>query len=67
MAGRFASKIGAKTLVMMHFSQRYRPSSDELKEGEDSVDKLVQQAKQYFSGEVIAADDFTVIRIPLPR
>ncbi len=67
MAGRFASCIKAKKLVMTHFSQRYRSSNDEIKKDEVSVDKLLQQAKNYFKGEVIAADDFTVINVPLPR
>eukprot|EP00794_Sanderia_malayensis_P020256 gene20256-22240_t len=67
MAGRFGNKVGAKRLVMTHFSQRYRPMNDELKKGEESLDKLVKQAGENFNGEIVAANDFTVIKLPLPR
>ena len=66
MAGQFASKIEAKLLVINHFSQRYKPLECELKEGDLPVTKLIEQAKDCFSGEVIAADDFKVIPIKLP-
>lgn len=67
MAGRFATKLKAKKLILTHYSQRYRPIDSELKEGESSIAKLLEQAKESFQGEVIAADDFTIVSCPLPK
>ena len=67
MAGRFASHLEAKRLVLTHFSQRYRPINSELKHGEESIVKLLNQAQEHFRGQVIAANDFTVISLPLPK
>ena len=67
MAGRFATKLRAKELILTHYSQRYRPIDSELKEGESSVAKLLQQAKESFEGEVIAADDLKVVACAFPK
>eukprot|EP00795_Rhopilema_esculentum_P003068 gene3069-1353_t len=67
MAGKFATRIGAKKLIISHFSQRYRPIDSVLKGDEVSVSKLLQQAKENFATEVIAADDFKIVAIETPK
>ncbi|WP_345493270.1 ribonuclease Z [Nocardia callitridis] len=52
-AARVAAKAGAHTLVLTHFSQRYR-----------SLDDHLTEAEKYFTGEIHIATDLT--RIPLP-
>ena len=63
MAGRFATLIRARTLVITHFSQRYRAGNDGMRSGAESVEKLIKQAKDHFNGEVVAADDLLVIPV----
>lgn len=45
-AGKVAQKAGAKTLILGHYSKRYR-----------TTDALVAQAQEEFTGQVIAADE----------
>ncbi|MEU7140451.1 ribonuclease Z [Nocardia sp. NPDC046473] len=52
-AARIAADAGTRTLVLTHFSQRYRDLSDHLAE-----------ARQHFPGTIHIATDLT--RIPLP-
>lgn len=69
MAGRFATSIRAKKLVLTHFSQRYKSVGNaeptiNVDESEN-VSKLVKQAEKTFTGCIIAADDFMVIQVLL--
>eukprot|EP00898_Chlorokybus_atmophyticus_P001827 jgi/Chlat1/2645/Chrsp178S02487 len=75
MAGKFASRIAARQLVLTHFSARYeayRTSGDgedvEMRFADDSraVELLIRQAQAAFpDGKVSAARDY--LRIPVPR
>ena len=68
MTGLFAKKLGARKLVLTHFSQRYRGIEEEEKDGSVSVQILVDEAKQaYESNNVVAAHDLMVVPIPLPK
>lgn len=52
-AARIAAEAGVRTLVLTHFSQRYRTLDDHLVE-----------ARREFTGDIVIATDLT--RIPLP-
>lgn len=55
MAGAFAAKLGARSLILTHFSQRYDGSDP------DEMGKLVKQAEAAFEGgPVFAAYDLYV-------
>ncbi|XP_042892401.1 zinc phosphodiesterase ELAC protein 1-like [Penaeus japonicus] len=64
----FAKGVNAKVLLLNHFSQRYSPSSKEsLKEGEETVALLEEQAQAAAAGSgmsVQCADDFFVYEVP---
>ncbi|XP_070535715.1 zinc phosphodiesterase ELAC protein 1-like [Ptychodera flava] len=68
MAAEFANDINARKLILTHFSQRYRPAAHELKEGEESVTKLLEQAKRVFiNKDLIAAEDLMQVSIPAKK
>ncbi|WP_227996804.1 ribonuclease Z [Nocardia australiensis] len=53
-AARVAAEAGARTLVLTHFSQRYR-----------TLDEHHAEAARHFTGPIVIAEDLA--RIPLPR
>ncbi|ROT80919.1 hypothetical protein C7M84_000329 [Penaeus vannamei] len=67
----FSKSVGAKVLLLNHFSQRYSPSSKEsLKEGEETVALLEEQAQAAAAGtglSVQCADDLFVYEVPGTR
>ena len=46
MAVSFCSQVGAKQLILTHFSQRYKRSEDTLEPGDVTVDILVTEAQE---------------------
>lgn len=77
MAAGLAEKCDAKCLLLNHFSQRYRPKTDNppiKKDNNDdeeedivTVDILLEQAKQSTKRPVFLTDDFFTYTIPLPK
>lgn len=69
MAAAVARACCARKLVLYHFSQRYKPCS--LQRGdEDDVSELKRQAEEALQGsgvEVVLAEDFLTLPIPLQR
>ena len=61
MAGEFAQKLGAKNLILTHFSARY-PSS---KKDPAAMESIRSEAQAVFTnGPVFVADDFSTFEMP---
>ena len=64
MAGAFATKIGAKKLVLNHFSARYPSDEDGNQEAKVIMGAIRDLAKIKFAGEVVCARDLMSMTVP---
>lgn len=55
----FAEEVGIKNLVLTHFSPRYSDGA----EGESSIDALSDEAKAFYSGNLVMAADLQSYRL----
>lgn len=70
MAAAVARACRARMLVLYHFSQRYKPNSQQKEGDEDRVSELKRQAEEALQDsdvEVTLAEDFLTLPIPLNR
>ena len=63
MAGRFATSIGAKKLILNHFSARYKGDDDTDKESAKVMDAIKALAQQEYSGDVVTARDLMTVSV----
>jgi ribonuclease Z len=67
MAGAFATSIGARKLVLNHFSARY-PGNDDVDERAKKVmTGIANLAAETFKGDLVCARDFMSFEIALPQ
>uniref|UniRef100_H9GG32 ElaC ribonuclease Z 1 n=1 Tax=Anolis carolinensis TaxID=28377 RepID=H9GG32_ANOCA len=67
MAAEFAKRCQVKRLVLSHLSQRYKPTS-QVGAGDLDVLELKRQAELALDGqEVVLAEDFMTIAVPLKK
>lgn len=67
MAGRFATRIRAKRLILNHFSARYAGDDDVNEESRKTMTAIESLAQGEFAGEVICARDLMSVDIEVPR
>ncbi|KIJ70108.1 hypothetical protein HYDPIDRAFT_23251 [Hydnomerulius pinastri MD-312] len=67
MAGAFATRIGARKLVLNHFSARY-PGNDAVNaEAKVVMDGIADLAREQFKGEIVCARDLMTVEVDLPQ
>lgn len=72
MAASFCQQVGAKELILTHFSQRYKCAGDDVGPEDESVEKLVAEARDALGSATItasvsAAEDFKMYSIPAKK
>ncbi|KAI9574675.1 Metallo-hydrolase oxidoreductase [Boletus coccyginus] len=67
MAAAFATRIGARRLVLNHFSPRYPGNDDVSAEARTIMEAITNLAREHFTGDVIGARDLMAIEVNLPR
>ncbi|KAH7914398.1 beta-lactamase-like protein [Hygrophoropsis aurantiaca] len=63
MAGAFANRIGARKLVLNHFSARYAGNDDVSEEAKTIMTAIAGLAGKEFKGDIVCARDFMSIDI----
>ncbi|KAL0949378.1 hypothetical protein HGRIS_009447 [Hohenbuehelia grisea] len=64
VAGAFATRIGARRLVLNHFSARYPGDDDTNEESKKVMDAIKALATTTFEGDIVCARDLMSIDIP---
>ena len=67
MAGRFAKRIGAKNLILNHFSTRYKADIDGDNQAVSIMNRIRELAQEQYGGKVVCAKDFMTVDIDLER
>ena len=67
MAAAFATRIGARRLVLNHFSPRYPGNDDVSAEARSIMEGIANLAKGQFTGGIICARDLMTIEVNLPQ
>ncbi|KAI0796326.1 beta-lactamase-like protein [Irpex lacteus] len=63
VAGRFATRVGAKKLLLNHFSARYAGNDDVDQKAKVVMDAIRELAEKEFQGPVVCARDFMSIEV----
>ncbi|KAG2349060.1 Metallo-hydrolase/oxidoreductase [Suillus weaverae] len=67
MAGAFAARIGAKELVLNHFSARYPGNDDVDPTTKTIMEGIARLAEEHYSGKIICARDFMSFDVNVPQ
>jgi ribonuclease Z len=67
MAGAFATCIGARKLLLNHFSARYPGNDDVDEHARKIMGAIANLATETFNGEVVCARDFMSVEVDLPQ
>lgn len=67
MAAAFATQIGARRLVLNHFSPRYAGNDDVDAEARTTMEAIADLAREQFAGKIICARDLMTVEVHLPQ
>jgi ribonuclease Z len=67
MAGAFATRIGARKLVMNHFSSRYAGNDDVNEDSKKVMNAILALAAEQFQGDLVCARDLMSFDVELPQ
>ncbi|KII94876.1 hypothetical protein PLICRDRAFT_97738 [Plicaturopsis crispa FD-325 SS-3] len=67
MAGAFATRVGARKLVLNHFSARYAGNVDVNDDARTIMDGIAKLASQEYRGDVVCARDFMSFDVEFPE
>ncbi|KAG2369596.1 hypothetical protein BDR07DRAFT_1447469 [Suillus spraguei] len=67
MAGAFAARIGARQLVLNHFSARYPGNDDVDPTAKAIMESIARLAEKHYNGKITCARDFMSFDVDLPE